>query len=256
MNERDIIDMYVVQELSTYVIAEKYGTYPNKIRRLLIKRGIDLNDKSTAQKQALKAGRSIHPTEGKERSDEVKVQISESVYKYWQKLSQTEREERVEKAKDQWNNMTETERQNLRTQAALAVRKAAKEGSKMEKFLLDELRSRGYNIVFHKTGLIPNNNLEVDLFVPELKVAIEIDGPAHFFPIWGEKSLQKHVKADAHKSGILLSQGLVVVRIKHLTKSLSEKHKRDVLTQLLQLLKRIRESFPIKSKRYIELEVS
>ena len=97
--------------------------------------------------------------------------------------------------------------------------------------------------------------MEIDLFIPELKIAIEIDGPAHFFPIWGAGNLQKHIKADAKKSGLLLSQGFVVIRVKHLTRNLSEKHKRDVLKQLTVRLLEIRKKFPIKSKRYIELEV-
>ena len=151
--------------------------------------------------------------------------------------------------------MSEVERDNLRKVAAEAVRRAAKEGSKMENFLLDKLTHAGYDVIFHKTGLIPSENLEVDIFLPAINTAIEIDGPAHFLPIWGEENLQKHINSDAHKSGLLLSSGFVIIRIKHLTKSLSEKHKRDVLDQLLALLKKISNSFPPKHKRYIELEV-
>ena len=256
INEKDVVNMYTKKDCSTYVIAKKYNTYPNKIRRILIRNGVTLNDKSEAQKKALAAGRSKHPTEGTIRSNETKVKISESIYKYWQKLSNTERQKRIVQAQIQWNNMTEDEKINLRQSAAEAVRRASKEGSKMEHFLLDKLRLRGYNILFHQTGLIPNNEMEIDLFVPELKVAIEIDGPAHFFPIWGQDNLQKHIKSDAHKSGLLLSQGFVVIRIKHLTKSLSEKHKRDVLEKLLEVLDNVKEEFPEKHKRYIELEVA
>jgi len=255
MNEKDVIDMYVNQNMSTYVIAEKYGTYPNKVRRLLKKLNIPLNDKSTAQKIAIESGRSQHPTEGKERDPEVKQKISEGVYQSWQKISTKERQKRVDTSRTQWYNMTELERENLRSAAAQAVRKASKEGSKMENFLLTELTTLGYDVIFHKTGLIPSESLEIDIFLPSLNTAVEIDGPAHFYPIWGEENLQKHIKADAHKSGLLLMQGFVVVRIKHLTKNLSEKHKRDVLTQLVVQLEKISKKFPSKTKRYIELEV-
>jgi len=262
LNITDIIDMYVHQNCSTYVIAKKYNTYPNKVRRLLLKNGIELDDKSTAQKKALKAGRSKHPTEGTKRSEGVRIQISESVHEHWQNLTNEEYQDRVEKARIQWDEMSETDRKALRDAAAIAVREASKNGSKMERFLLDKLVLEGYNILFHKKGLLPSQDLEIDLFVPELKVAIEIDGPAHFLPIWGEtqaekqKILQKHIKSDAHKSGLLLSQGFVVIRVKHLTKSLSEKHKRDVLDRVLTELDKIRNKFPSKTKRYIELEVS
>ena len=254
LNINDILDMYDQNE-STYTIAEKYGTYPNKIRRLLIKHGRQLNDKSTAQKKALATGRSQHPTEGKQRELEVKHKISEGVYQSWQKISEKERQNRVDKSKEQWYNMTEYERDSLRKAAALAVRKASKEGSKMENFLMTELTALGHDVIFHKTGLIPSENLEVDLFLPALNIAIEIDGPAHFYPIWGEENLQKHIKADAHKSGLLLTKGFIVIRIKHLTKNLSEKHKRDVLEQLLTLLTKISKKTPSKTKRYIEVEV-
>jgi very-short-patch-repair endonuclease len=257
MNEldiNDILDMYD-KDASTYVIAEKYNTYPNKIRRLLIKYGRKLNDRSTAQKKALETGRIEHPTKGKKRSDSTKEKISESVYKKWQTMSDQDKQSRIDKAKEQWNNMSELERESLRKSAAEAVRKASKEGSKMENFLLDKLTMAGYDVIFHKTGLIPSENLEIDLFLPALNVAIEIDGPSHFLPIWGEENLQKHISADAHKSGLLLSSGFVIVRIKHLTKNLSEKHKRNVLEKLLIILQNISNKFPTKHKRYIELEV-
>jgi len=262
LNIKDIIDMYTNQNCSTYVIAKKYNTYPNKIRRVLIKNGVTLNDKSEAQKKALKSGRSKHPTRGIKRDEQVKIKISESVYKHWQALSEKEYESRVDKARDQWHNMTEGERKALRDAAAQAVREASKKGSKMENFLLDKLGRAGYNILFHKTGLIPNDNLEVDLFIPELKVAIEVDGPSHFFPIWGETEaekqniLQKHIKSDAHKSGLLLSKGFVLIRVKHLTKNLSEKNKRMVLEKVTDKLEEIKKKFPPHGKRYIELEVA
>ncbi|MEO1835581.1 MAG: hypothetical protein ABGZ49_08815 [Akkermansiaceae bacterium] len=146
------------------------------------------------------------------------------------------------------------ERENLRKAAAEAVRKAGKEGSKMEKFLHRELTEGGYSVIFHKKGLIPNDRLEVDLFLPGLKVAIEVDGPSHFFPIWGEANLQKHVRADAHKSGLLLGAGYVVLRIKHLTKSVSNKSQRVMLEAVLDCLEKIKAEFPPKGKRFIELE--
>jgi very-short-patch-repair endonuclease len=255
VNETDIVDMYVNQGLSTYVIAEKFATYPNKIRRILKKFGIELKDKSEAQKTAIKEGRSKHPTLGTHRDDAVKLKISEGVYDSWQSISSEERKKRIDKSKVQWYNMTEEERKSLQQAAAVAVRQAAKDGSKMEIFLWNELTRAGYDVLFHKTGLIPNDSLEVDLFLPAINTAIEVDGPAHFSPIWGEESLQKHVRSDAHKSGLLLMSGFVIIRVKHTTKNLSEKNKRDVLENLIVELNKIKNKFPSKNKRYIELEV-
>lgn len=256
MDVRKIIDMYVHEDLSTYVIAEKFNTYPNKIRRVLIKNGIPLKDRSAAQKLALESGRNIHPTAGKGHDISTKEKISESIYNSWTKISDEERELRSQKGKDQWDSMSEEEKAELRDAAAKAVRQASVDGSKMEKFLLKNLQKNGYDILFHKKGLIPNDKLEVDIFIPALKTAIEIDGPAHFLPIWGEENLQKHIKADSHKSGLLLSAGFVVIRIKHITRNLSEKHKRTALSEILSALNNIKEKFPDKGNRYIEIEIS
>ena len=46
MNENKIIDMYRNENKSTYEIAKEFDTYPNKIRRILIKNGCEMKDKS------------------------------------------------------------------------------------------------------------------------------------------------------------------------------------------------------------------
>ncbi len=112
----------------------------------------------------------------------------------------------------------------------------------------------GYDVIFHKKGLIPNENMEVDLFVPGIKTAIEIDGPAHFLPIWGEESLQKHIRADAEKAGMLINRGYVVLRVKNLIKNISQKRMRDILNQVIGELSKIENKFPPQSKRLIEIE--
>lgn len=248
-----ILTMYDKKE-STYCIAKELDTYPNAVRRVLIKNGRKLRNKSEAQKLALKTGRSEHPTEGKERSEETKIQISESTHKYWKKMSPKERQKRVDKARQQWYNMSKAERDEMNRIASQALREASKSGSKLEQFLRDEI-SQIYPVIFHKSGLVANKELEVDLFVPSLKTVIEIDGPSHFFPIWGEEKLQKHIKADADKTGLLLNAGFCIIRIKHTVKNVSEKYKRDLLELVIKTLKKVDKKFPKTGKRFIELEV-
>ena len=174
---------------------------------------------------------------------------------HWENMDDDEKERRSSQAKKQWEEMTDVERENLRHAAAQAVRVASREGSKSEKFLREGLTEAGYDVIFHKKGLIPNQNLEIDLFIPELKTAIEVDGPAHFFPIWGEANLNHHIKADAEKNGLLLAMGYVVIRVKHLTKNVSNKTQRNLLSAVLEQLSKIKDRFPSKSKRFIELEI-
>lgn len=254
MNEVQIMKMYDDGQ-SIHRIAEEVGTYPNKIRRLLKKNGKTLRTKSEAQKTALANGTSKHPTAGKQRSEETKVKISESVDKVWKSMPDKERARRADLAREQWDNMTQEQKDELKKAAGEAMRQASKEGSKMEKFLRDELTKLGYHVIFHKKGLIVREEMEVDLYIPDLHVAIEIDGPSHFFPIWGYENLQKHIKADARKSGLLLGIGATVIRVKHMAKTVSKKHERETLQGVLEVLEKVKETPLPKDKRFVELEI-
>ena len=112
----------------------------------------------------------------------------------------------------------------------------------------------GYDVIFHKRGLIANDKMEVDLFIPSLKTAIEIDGPAHFLPIWGEENLQKHIRADAQKAGLLINRGFVVLRVKNIIRNLSQKNMRETLISVVEQLVKIEKNFPPVTKRLIEIE--
>lgn len=150
--------------------------------------------------------------------------------------------------------MSEEEKANLRKLAAEAVRKASKEGSKIEKFIYEGLTKAGYDVIFHKRGLVANDKLEVDLFVPSLKTAIEIDGPAHFLPIWGQENLERHIRADAQKAGLLINRGFVVLRVKNIIRNLSQKNMRETLAGVVEQLEKIEKKFPPATKRLIEIE--
>ena len=110
----------------------------------------------------------------------------------------------------------------------------------------------GYKVRFHEQ-IIPSENLEIDLYLPELKTIIEIDGPSHFLPIWGEEKLQKQINADLRKSGTLLSKGFVVIRVKA-TGSESVNRKEVLLNEIIQNIEKIKDKFPSRSKRFIEVE--
>ena len=249
-----LIEQYITKQKSTYEIAQELSTYPNKIRRALKSLGVDLRTKSQAQTVAISAGRHEHPTKGKQRTESEKVAISNGMSTFWDNMDDEERDRRSELSKYQWEQMSEQEKDNLRRAAAEAVRKASKEGSKIEKFVYEGLTKAGYETIFHKRGLLANDKLEVDLFLPVLRTAIEIDGPAHFLPIWGETNLQRHIRADAQKAGLLINRGFAIIRVKNLIKNLSAKNMRDVLNSIIVELKKIEEEFPPPTKRLIEIE--
>ena len=125
---------------------------------------------------------------------------------------------------------------------------------KIEKFIHKGLTNAGYDVIFHKRGLVVNDRLEVDLFVPSLKTAIEIDGPAHFLPIWGQENLERHIRSDAQKAGLLINRGFVILRVKNIIRNLSQKNMRETLSAVIEQLVKIENNFPPMSKRLIEIE--
>lgn len=255
LTEEYLRDAYEVKNISIYEIAENCDTYPNKIRRKLIKYKIKIKNKSEAQTNAIKQGRHQHPTKGTQRSKEVREKISDSMALSWENMPITEKNRRIDLAKKQWSNMSLEEKENLKKMAKQAVRITSIEGSRLEKFLLIELRQRKFYVFFHAEEVVCNENLQIDLFLPKNNVAIEIDGPAHFYPIWGEENLAKHLLSDSVKTGLLLQAGYVLIRIKHLVKNTAKIHERRLLTTVLSVLESIRISFPPPEKRLIEIEV-
>ena len=250
--EQKVIALYNEKNQSTYEIAKQLDTYPNKIRRTLIKHGYDLKSKSEAQKAALTSGRSSHPTAGKKRTVAERVAISQSLVNYWDEMSDKEKARRVKQAKSNWKNMSAKQKEEMRSKGIAAIRQAAKDGSKMEQLVKERLEEAGFFVKPHVL-IIPAENLEIDLYIPDLKTIIEVDGPSHFLPIWGEEKLQKQVNADLRKSGSLLSKGYAVIRLKSLGQESLAKRE-EMLSSVVDEVTKISKKFPPKSKRFIEVE--
>ena len=250
--EENVIRLYNEENKSTYQIAKQLETYPNKIRRTLIKNGYQLKDKSEAQKVALAEGRSSHPTKGRKRSRVEKIKISSSLVGYWEDMSEKERKRRSKIAKSNWKNMSSEQKESMRSKGIAAIQLAASQGSKLEQFFQQELQNEGFSVRMHEL-IIPAENLEIDLYIPELKTIIEVDGPSHFLPIWGEEKLQKQINADLRKSGALLSKGYVVIRVKSLGQESLAKRE-ELIKCVIEQLNNIKKKFPSRSKRFIEVE--
>ena len=225
---------------------------PTKIRRILRKNGIALRSKSEAQKNALKKGRASHPTKGKTQSDATRRKISDSQGMVWDDMSDEERQKRSDNGKDAWNKKSEEEKNQLIRKAQDAIRESSKIGSKMERFLLQRLTEEGLRVDFHKDHWLRNQQLQVDLFIPALRTAIEVDGPSHFKPVWGMDNLIKNQRADRQKTGLILESGLVMIRIKQ-ERKLSQRYKREVEHDLFELLNSIRDKYPKENERYFEI---
>ena len=167
-------------------------------------------------------------------------------------MADEERQRRVEQAQAAWAKIPAADRDAMRRKGIAAVRIAAKEGSKLEKLFQKRISEAGYRAEAHKM-INPTENLEIDLYISSLKTIIEVDGPSHFLPIWGQDRLDKQINADLRKQGTLLRMGFVVNRVKTKGKESVAKTE-ELIATVLDHLKRIEEKRPSRSKSLIEVE--
>ena len=254
-----INEAYVIQKYSennsTYSIAKELNTYPKKIERIIKKHGYSLRGRSEAQKVALETGRSKHPTKGIPRTEAQKIKISETMAQRWQDMPPEDKQQFCEGARERWDKISDSKKREMMEKAGQSLRKTTVEGSKAEKSLKKNLTNAGYDVILHKKHLV-EGKFEIDLFLPTLNTVIEIDGPQHFIPIFGEARLQNTIKFDAIKNGLLLSKGYCIIRVKYMCKHISRSVERKLWSLVSKEVEKIEDKFPSKNKRYIELEIS
>ena len=251
--QKIIKDLYLKKNKSFADIAQLYNTYANKVRRDAVSFNIPIRDKSAAQKNALKTGKHKHPTKGTNRSEEQKNKIGLGVLKAWDNLDDKTLQERKQKSKLAWDKMDQEAKDHMVRLANEAVRSTSKVGSKLEKFLLNSLLKDGYKVEFHKEQSLLTTKLQIDLFVPNINTAIEVDEPSHFLPVWGEDALVKNISYDQKKQGLILGKGLVLIRIKQ-TKDFSKSRSLLIYDKLKGLLQDIKNNFPSPDNRTFTIE--
>lgn len=217
---------------SSLDISKKYGMSLTKVGRILRGAGV-VRTRSEAQKLALEKGKSINPTKGVGHSERTKIALSEDGAHRWARLSTPERQVFKDQAKDRWKKIDPDKKKEMLAKAGSSMRKAAKEGSEAEKVVYAALINAGYVVQRHVKNYM-NGNYELDLFLSEYGITIELDGPHHFLPIYGQERLNKTIQMDIIKSGVLMSMGLTIIRVKYIVKNLTEKIKRDLSSQIIQ----------------------
>lgn len=255
MDKEFLYEEYIVKQKSSVIIAKENHSSSTQVVRLLKKYGIPVRTNSQSQQVALKTGVKPHPTKGRKRTQAEKTKIADKVYNQWKTKTPEERAKISANAKERWDNMPERDREEFMKKAHSAIRCSSVAGSKLEHFIYNGLLERGYAVDFHKEGLIANHNLQIDMFVSSHHVAIEIDGPSHFLPIWGEENLIKNRKADQEKNGLILTSGFAIIRTKQLTKTVSNKRMEILLDKICEKLDSIQRHFPPMQERLIEIEV-
>jgi len=226
---------YYKDNLSATEIAREVGTYPNRIRRDLKRFDIDLKTRSDVVKEMHKRGVVTSPTKGRERTEEEKQKIGLSKHKAWQKLSPAELKRISKIRKESWNKRSEEEKQEFIKSGRDAILKTQKTGSKLENFLHRALLEEGYNCQKHTEFLIANDKMHFDLFIHDLGVVIEIDGPAHSTDIWGKDKLARTKKSDRLKNAQIMDAGFTLIRIEYV-KKLYKYLEKKILDEVLEIL--------------------
>jgi very-short-patch-repair endonuclease len=222
---------YVDELLPLSKLAELTDTYVNRMRRDLMSLGYEIRNKSDAAKVALKQGRMFNPTEGQKLSEETKDKIGKSRSEAWYNLSDEEKQSISEEAKKRFENWDG--REAFLRKGTKAVANAAQKGSKLERFLKEKLEEAGYVVECHGEQLVGNDSMHIDLFIPEGMLAIEVDGPSHHHPIYGEEKLIKTQEADKRKNDKILGAGFRLIRVKQ-TKNLTRRTKDHLACELIK----------------------
>ena len=166
----------------------------------------------------------------------------------WENMSESELKRRSELAKLNWEKLPDHIKQNRLHEANLAVRESSRSGSKLEKYLLKALMENGHKVEFHKEQVLSNTKLQIDLYVVDLNIAIEVDGPSHFEPVWGEEVLKRNQKYDNTKTGLIIGKNMKLIRIKQ-EKDFSKSRASVIFERLMRAMDDVKN----KGQNYIEI---
>lgn len=241
--DKQISLLYVDRELTITNIAKILKVSTFAIRSSLIRQGIKIRGRQETIQRLFDKGILQSPMVGKKHKKESKLKIANSVHSTWENKTDQEKAEYGKLRSEIFTKIPDNIKKEMRVKSAQSLRKTTKEGSRLEKFLLGELRKANYKVVFHGKFL-KNSNLEVDLFLPEIGICIEVDGPSHYRDIYEDGTHNKVVKADNEKNGLVTTSGLIMIRIKNDFRSLSNTICREIFEKLSNKLKEIQENRP------------
>ena len=86
------------------------------------------------------------------------------------------------------------------------------------------------------------------MFLPKLNIAIEVDGPSHFKPVWGEEALKRNQEYDNKKNRLLIGKGIALIRIKQI-KDFSKSRAKIIFGKLMKAIADISDN----KEKYIEI---
>lgn len=251
-----LYDQYITKGKSMSQIAMEYGFSYTKIRNAMIKSGIAIKTHAAAQSEAIERNRARCPTLGRRRTEEEKSKISQGSSDFWKSEKGGELKEKFSDAsKKQWEKRRDKEQ--FMEKSFKSNRATIEKGSKLERFLFIELKKLKIDTRFHFNKLLSNQKLQVDLFLPEFNLVVEIDGISHFQPIFGEEKLEQTQNSDREKNALLLTNGFWIIRVLYKYRLFTLMNAQVILKKLIAEIENIKAGTTQKlDEKLIYIEVS
>lgn len=252
-NAEKLKRLYVDERRSAREIADELNTYPNMILRALRYLKIEIRDKSESQKVFL--SKNEHPKKGKKISEEAKTKIGAGHLKRWKNMDEETRNKISEQKRKQWYDMTPDQRAEMQTKAHKAIRLAAEEGSRLEREICQRLEALGYKCYIHDKHLIGTERMEIDILLPSVGLAIEVDGVSHFENVWGDERLAKQRDSDNRKNGLIAISGYCMVRIKNKKDRYGAIEIDLMVSNIIDIINQISIKMPDVQNRIFEIDI-
>jgi very-short-patch-repair endonuclease len=232
------VQQYVDEKRSFHSIGRELGKNPKTIRDAVIKAGCQPRSKSQAQKlHVAKHGPPIQ----RPRTDEEKRRISDGHARRITSMSHDEIERWKsnlrQRATAQWAGLDKDAKELLMAPMREGAKAQVGRGSKGENKIGDLLREHGYNIERRSRAF--SRPFEIDILLIKERVAIEVDGPTHFDPIYGTDHLARTTARDGIKNAFLTQLGVHVIRVQDRTTSYSLSACVRATNEILEILKSI-----------------
>lgn len=233
---------WLANELQTKTlneVARELGVFPMQMARLAKKLEIPID-----RNRAISIGLTKtpnHPTRGRERTEEERLKMSQSHVLYEMRIPEKEKQQRVKRGKELWSKLTPEEREAKLKKRDDGLQKAAKEGSKLELYICKQLDREYYIFEKHKKHQIPNMGwaIHFDIYIPDLRTIIEVNGPSHYFSVFGKNKLIDAQRYDQRKYAGLLGGGYIIIEVVNIEGKLNLTQMQDIWEQIHEWLMKI-----------------
>lgn len=121
--------------------------------------------------------------------------------------------------------------------SSYAHKSGGRSRSKIELYLEEILQKDFPNIIFNFNDK-KTIGYELDVYIPQLKIGIELNGIVHYEPIYGENTLIRVQNNDRRKMLICSEQGIELIVINMGKKGLSKSQREEIYKEIYSIIER------------------